>query len=471
MSDYDFIILGGGSAGYAAARTAVDEGLRTAIVEGGKEVGGLCILRGCMPSKALLESANRYRELRGAAEFGLTAGNISYDPAAIQNRKRRMIKEFADYRAEQLQSKKFDLLRGKARFLSPNEIEVSFLDSEKIQKISARSFLVATGSEINAPEVPGINLPGIWTSDDLLNTDTIPKSALVLGAGPVALEGAYFLNALDCRVSLLQRSERILKSMDSDVSAALLHALRKQGMDILTNTALEKIEQSDAGWKVSFRHDGEEKSIQTEVLLNALGRKPNTDSLNLAAASLEVTRQGFLETSKTQQTKQPNIFAAGDVCGPHEVVHIAVSQGEIAARNAARVLGHRSDALEESDYRLKLFATFTEPQAATVGLSEAEATDAEISFFHASYPFNDHGKSLILGEEEGFVKLLARRDNGKIIGASVIGPEASELIHEVVVAMHFNADVFQFAAIPHYHPTLSEIWTYPAEEIADKIKS
>ncbi|MFV0416068.1 MAG: dihydrolipoyl dehydrogenase family protein [Chthoniobacterales bacterium] len=468
MKNYDFVILGGGSAGYAAARTAADEGLKTAVVEGGKELGGLCILRGCMPSKTLLESANRFRELQAAPLFGLQAKDISYDAVAIQNRKRILIKEFADYRAEQLRSGSFDLLRGQARFLSQNEIEIHGPDS-KNEKITAQSFLIATGSTINVPKIPGLDLQGIRTSDDLLNTEFIPDSAIVLGAGPVALEGAYFLNALGCKVTLLQRSNRILKSVDPDVSTALLHALEKQGMKIFVDAALQKVEHFEEKWQITYRHEGQNKTVQADFVLNALGRKPNTESLNPSAASVKIAPGGQLETLETQQTSCPHIFAAGDVCGPHEVVHIAVAQGEIAARNAARILRRRTDALEKTDYRLKLFATFTEPQVATVGLSEAEAEAAGIPFFSACYPFDDHGKSLVLGEEEGFVKLLARQDSGEIIGASVIGPEASELIHEVVVAMNFRAGVSQFAAIPHYHPTLSEIWTYPAEEIAEKV--
>ena len=170
-----------------------------------------------------------------------------------------------------------------------------------------------------------------------------------------------------------------------------------------------------------------------------------------------------------QSTSLPHIFAAGDVCGGLEVVHIAIQQGEAAAYNAAIQLGRKTGAPRTMDYRLKLFAVFSEPQLATVGATEAELRASGIEFLAASYPFNDHGKSLVMGETEGFVKLLAHRETGEILGGSVVGPEASDLIHEIVVAMNYRATVRDFAAIPHYHPTLSEIWTYPAEEIADQV--
>jgi pyruvate/2-oxoglutarate dehydrogenase complex dihydrolipoamide dehydrogenase (E3) component len=198
--------------------------------------------------------------------------------------------------------------------------------------------------------------------------------------------------------------------------------------------------------------------------LNALGREPNVIGLGLETAGVELEKNA-IAVNAHQQTSAPHIFAAGDCCGPFEVVHIAVEQGERAARNAARFLGGESG-FEAMDYRLKLYVIFTEPQVAAVGLSENEAKTGDIDHLAATYPFNDHGKSLIMDETEGFVKLLADRSTREILGGSVVGPDASELIHEIVVAMRFRATAGQLATIPHYHPTLSEIWLYPAEELA-----
>lgn len=463
--DYDFAVIGGGSAGYAGARTAVDLGLKTVVVEGGREVGGLCILRGCMPSKTLLESARRYRVLDRAGEFGLSCGTPGFNAAAIVARKRRLIAEFADYRRGQLESGRFDFLRGMAEFLGPNEVLVRHPDG-KATTLRARTFLIATGSETGVPPVPGLAESRCLTSDEMLDLERLPGSLIVLGAGPVGLEMASYCRAFGVKVSIVQRSPHILKSLDPDVSDALAKAMRLDGMEIHTGTGLLNVRDTGDGALVAYEHGGRVDHLEADRVLNALGRKPRLQGLE--ALGLEI-RQGRLAAAADQSTSLPHVFAAGDVCGGLEVVHIAIQQGEIAAHNAALRLGRLSGAPKTMDYRLKLFAVFTDPQVASVGATEAELRSAGVDFSTAAYPFNDHGKSLVMGETEGFVKLLARRDTGEILGGAVVGPEASELIHEVVVAMNYKATAAEFAAIPHYHPTLSEIWTYPAEEIAAEV--
>ncbi|MEO8205707.1 MAG: NAD(P)/FAD-dependent oxidoreductase [Chthoniobacterales bacterium] len=467
MSAYDFIVLGGGSAGYAAARTATDLGLKVAVVEGGKEVGGLCILRGCMPSKTLIESANRYRTLERASEFGLRAGQIGFNAAEIIARKRKLIGEFADYRCEQLESGRFTFVRGEASFLDANTISVRNVDGSDT-KLTAKSFLIATGSSISTPDIPGLQETGYLTSDDILELEHLPKSITVLGAGPVALELAHYLSSLGTKVTILQRSAHLLKGTDPEMAKVVEKTFLTRGMKIHTNTRLLRIEKHGDLKRVIFEQEGQEYSSDTDEIFVALGRKPNIAKLNLKAADVKIEKDKVL-THSTQQTSAKNIFAAGDVCGPYEIVHIAIQQGEIAALNAARVIQKSKGELETSDYRLKIYVVFTDPEVAVVGLSESECTEKNIPHVSASYPFNDHGKSLVMGEPDGFVKLVAHAKTGEILGGGVVGPHASDLIHEIVVAMAFHATAAQFAVIPHYHPTLSEIWTYPAEEICGQI--
>jgi pyruvate/2-oxoglutarate dehydrogenase complex dihydrolipoamide dehydrogenase (E3) component len=460
--DYDFAVIGGGSAGYAGARTAVELGLKTVVIEGGREVGGLCILRGCMPSKTLLESARRYRVLNRAGEFGLSCGTPGFNAAAIVERKKRLIAEFADYRRGQLEAGRFDFVRGRAEFTGSNEVRVRHLDGAA-STIRARTFLIATGSETGVPPVPGLAESRCLTSDEMLDLERLPGSLIVLGAGPVGLELASYCRAFGTRVEIVQRSAHILKSVDVDVSDALAGAMRRDGIAIHTGTGLLHVEDDGARAEVRFEKDGRVEHLEAERVLNALGRRARLDGLE--ALDLKM-RQGRIAVDARQATSLPHVFAAGDVCGGLEVVHIAITQGEVAARNAALHLGRAEGLPGTMDYRLKLFAVFTDPQLATVGATEAELRAEGIEPLAASYPFNDHGKSLVMGETEGFVKLLAHPETGEILGGAVVGPEASDLIHEVVVAMNFRATVGEFAAIPHYHPTLSEIWTYPAEEIA-----
>ena len=465
MSEFDFVVVGGGSAGYAAARTAAGQGLKTAVIDGSEELGGLCILRGCMPSKTLIESANRLQDLREAAEFGLHAKDVGFDGAQIIARKKRLIAEFAKYRAEQLESGKFELVRGRARFAGPNELTVR-LRGAGGQTLRSRTILVATGSVIRRPGIPGLAEADPLTSDDVLDNPRPPRSLLVLGAGPVALEMAHYHRALGADVTVVQRGRHILSSMDYDIADAVQRGMERHGTKFVRGCKILQAGTSARGKWVRVAHDEREETLEADEILLALGRDPATAGLDLSAAGLDIAPGRPLATSDTQQTSVPHIFGAGDVAGKLEIVHIAIEQGEIAARNAARLLRGGNEPLETIDYRLRLFAVFTQPEAAMVGLTEREAADLGLDFAAATYPFDDHGKSMVHGKTDGFVKLIADRRNGELLGGAVVGPHASELIHEVVVALRYRATAAQFLKIPHYHPTLSEIWTYPAEELA-----
>ncbi|MEM7012280.1 MAG: FAD-dependent oxidoreductase [Verrucomicrobiota bacterium] len=458
---FDFVVLGGGSAGYAAARTAHDLGLKAAVIDGSEVLSGLCILRGCMPSKTLIESANRNRTLQRASEFGLRASGLEVKGNEIVERKRRLIGEFADYRTEQLEDGRFELIRGMGKFLDATKVEVSLREGGT-QIVESKTWLIATGSVIFAPQLPGLEEVGYLTSDDVLDLSEIPESIVVLGGGPIALEMAHYLEGVGSKVTVIQRSAHTLKSMDTDLAEVVEAASRERGIDVFCGTKLTRVE---AEKKVFFEHEGEEKCVEAAEILVALGRKPATASLELAAAGVDENR-GRVVTSSTQQTSAPNIFAAGDVCGPLEVVHLAIEQGEVAAHNAAIQLG-KAEGEKRMDYRLKLFGVFTEPQVAMVGATEAELKAEGRDYKAESFPFDDHGKSMVMGETHGFVKLMADTSTGEILGGSVVGPEAVDLIHEIVVAMHFRSTAAQLAKVPHYHPTLSEIWTYPAEDLAE----
>ena len=465
---FDFIVLGGGSAGYAAARTAHALGLSVAVVDGAPELGGLCILRGCMPSKTLIESADRNLTLRRAAEFGLTATPGPADIRAIRDRKRALIADFAGYRQGQLEDGRFTLLRGHGRFTGPRQLEVRPIDGAPAFTIEGRSFCLATGSVAQLPAVPGLAETGCWTSDDVLDAATLPATFAVLGGGAIALEMAHYLEGVGRRVTLIQRGPQFLSGLDPECSAVLEQACRQRGIACHLGTQLQSVERTADGRKrVAFLHAGEAREAVVDEILVALGRQPASAGLGLDAAGVALDGAKVAVTPM-MQTSQPHIFAAGDLCSPLDVVHIAIQQGEIAARNAARLL--RGEAVEEAmDYRLRLFGVFSHPQVAAVGASSAELEAQGVPHVSASYPFNDHGKSMCMGETEGFVKMLAHRHTGEILGATVVGPQATELIHEVVVAMQYRGTVQQFLAIPHYHPTLSEIWTYPAEECAEQI--
>ncbi len=466
MNDnYDFIVIGGGSAGYGGAAEAARRGLRTLVVEGGRDVGGLCILRGCMPSKTLLESGHRALAIREAGEFGVHAKYEGADGAAIRARKRKLIGEFADYRRGQLEDGRFDFVRGKARFIDAKTIEVQLAEGGA-KRVSGRAFLIATGSVIKVPKFEGLEEVGFWTSDDVLDAETIPASVCILGGGAIALELASYYHGLGVPTTVIQRSAHVLRETDEDIADALTEALEKRGIAIFRKTKVTRITRSEGGKCIHFEHDGKSRTAEAEQIVCALGRKPALDGLAAEAAGVKI-EDGHIAAETTQQCGVPHLFAAGDVCGPYEVVHLAIEQAELAARNAARILGKLDGELERMDYALKLFACFTHPEAAAVGLSEHECKEQGREIFIAKYPFAEHGKSQVRGATEGFVKLIADRATRQLIGGACVGPEAAELIHEIVVALRFKATARELATTPHYHPTLGEIWTYPAAEIAE----
>ena len=470
--DFDVAVLGGGSAGYAAARTAADAGLKTAVIEGGGEVGGLCILRGCMPTKALLYAAELKHLSERADLWGVRPGEVGFDFRKVMAHKNALIKEFADYRVAQLNSNKFKFIRANARFVDANTLELgsvrplaeSSRATASTLQLAARHFIIATGSIVAPSPLPALNEIGCITSDDALALKRLPKSLIVLGGGAVACEFAQFFTRFGVKTTLIQRSEHILKEYDTGAAAEIEKVFRREGIRVFTGTKLLDARRKGKLKTVLFERDGKTVSISAEEIQFALGRVPNTAGLDLEKASVK-TEQKRIVANEFMQTSAPHIYAAGDCTGPHEIVHVAVQQGEIAARNIAKSNSARMD------YRLLISVVFTEPQAAFVGLTEKEAVARKIPFLAASYPFNDHGKSLIMEAKDGFVKLLCDPKSGEIIGGSCVGPVGGELIHEIVVAMSKRMTVHELAAMPHYHPTLAEIWTYPAEELAGRIQA
>jgi pyruvate/2-oxoglutarate dehydrogenase complex dihydrolipoamide dehydrogenase (E3) component len=454
--EFDIAILGGGSAGYAAASSAQSCGARVAIVDPGP-LGGLCILRGCMPTKTILRSSDIISLMRRAKEFGLLPVESGADLAAINDRKNQLIGEFTDYRVEQLKDSRFTLIQEKAEFISPNEVQVG------TSTLKAKSFIIATGSVIADYPISGLDETGFVTSDDALTMREAPESIIVLGAGAVAVELAQFFLRIGTKVTLLQRSGHILSQGDEDLARPVEDRFREEGMNLFTGTKISKAAKENDRSVIYFEHEGKEKRVEAETILQALGRRPNIDGLNLSAAGVE-TNKGRVTVDSEMRTNQKNIFAVGDVNGIHEVVHIAIQQGEVAGFNACN-----PETLKEVDDRLKASVVFTDPAVASVGLSEKECKAANIDYLVALHPFSDHGKSMCLGETHGHVKILCNPVSGEVLGGHIVGPEAGELIHEIITLMHFRGTVIDLMNIPHYHPTLAEILTYPAEELAEQL--
>ncbi|MFA6289902.1 MAG: NAD(P)/FAD-dependent oxidoreductase [Opitutaceae bacterium] len=461
-SSYDLLVIGGGSAGFNAARVAAGLGKRVAIVDGAKELGGLCILKGCMPSKTLIYSTEILHLAQKGKTFGLKIPKASVDMKALHARKKKIIGEFNAYRTQALESGKYDVYRSHARFTGPHTVTLA-----NGRTLTAKKFLIGTGSKVSVPAaVPGLASTPFWTSDDVLDLDFVPESVIVLGGGIVACELAQFLRRVGSKVTLIQRSKNILKDHSPAASEVVQQSFRDEGIDLHTDTKIEKISRDKRGVSVKFLSNGKPVTRRARFLFNALGREPNTAGLDLALAGVKTTPAGRVAVNRWQQTSAKHIYAGGDVCGPHDIVHLAVAQGELAARHAFGLKG-----LKPVDHSLLLNVVFTDPPLATIGVQESELVERGEKFLVASYPFNDHGKSILMDANYGYVKVIAEPKRGRILGAEIVGHDAGELIHIFSGPLAMKATVFDLLRAPWYHPTLAEIVTYPLEDIADRVKA
>ena len=455
--DFDLCVIGAGSAGYSAAVTARNLGKTVGLIDGPGPQAGLCILRGCMPSKTLLRSAEVADAVRRAPQAGVMAGEPAIDFGRVMERKRRIIKGFADYRIEGIE--RFPLLRGAARFVDRDTAVAGD------RRIRASRFIVATGSVITVPTLPGLEDAGYVTSDDVLEFDSLPESVVVLGGGPTACELAQYLARLRVDTTLLQRSDTLLSGEDPDVGVALRSALEREGIKVVTGVKLIKAEKTATGKIVRFEHGGHSHTVEAREIFAAHGRSASVDGLDLEAAGIEHDHKG-IKVDAYLRTTNPNAYAAGDVrYESTQLVHVAVYEGQLAAANA---FGASPVA---ADYRLQASrAIFTEPQVAVAGLTERECTALGRYCAVARYPFDDLGKAIATDKTEGFIKVLADSD-GTMLGVTIVGAEASDLIHEAIALLHFKANVRDVMAMPHLHPTLAEIITYPAEELLERLEN
>ena len=427
-----------------------------ALVDRGP-LGGLCILRGCMPSKTLLATGDLLHDIRGSQELAVTAGEPVLDYRKLQARKRELVRGWADYRISGIET--FPVFHGDAYFESPTRLRVGE------RTLHAPRFVIATGSSVAPAALPGLREAGVIDSAAARDLEAAPESVIVLGGGYVASELGQFFHRAGVPVTMVVRSGHLLSGEDHDIGLGLTEYFREEGIDVRTGVRMERVTvDADGRKRLHYVRDGAEESVAAHEIFYALGRVPNVDGLGLENAGVEFHEITGIRIDDTLRTSNPDIFAVGDVTGRFALVHVAIQQGEIAGRNGA------TGAKEKVDYALsKTHTVFTDPQVAIVGETERELEAAGVPFLRASYPFNDHGKAVALGKTKGFVKMMASPKDGRILGAAILGPHASDLIEPLIVAMSFGATVDQYARIPHLHPTLVEILTYPAEEIAEML--
>ena len=449
MAHYDLIVIGAGPGGYVAAIRAAHHGLKAAVIEKDLRLGGTCLLRGCIPTKALLHSADVLSEIGHAKDFGIMA-TAQVDFAQVQKSRVRAVDKSAAGVAYLMKQNKIDVLPGRGRLTGPHTVLAESADG-KTATHEAKSIVIATGSVPKS--LPFLKIDGkrVVTSDEILELAAPPKSLLVLGAGAVGAEFASIYSRFGAATTIVEMLDRPLPVEDEEISAEFDKAFRKRGIKILTKAKVEKaVVEGDEVVATIAVQGGASETIKAEMMLVAVGRAPVTQDLGLEALGVKIDKGGFIEVDGFMRTAVPHIYAIGDIVRSPALAHVASAEGILAADHAA---GKQVHALK---YRNMPSATYSDPEVASVGLSERAAREAGYDVKIGKFPFSALGKARILGRTDGFVKVVAENKYDEVLGVHIIGPHATDLIAEACVGLQLEITAEELAHTVHAHPTLTE---------------
>lgn len=456
MPEFDLVILGGGTGGYVAAIRAGQLGMKVAVVERDR-VGGTCLHRGCIPTKAFLRSAEVYHDLTRAAEYGLQAGEVGVNWAQVLARKDKVVTNLWKGVQGLLRKNGVTVIEGTGTLMAPSIFAPSGWISVETpgggqEKLEAQHILIATGSR---PRTLGIPVDGehVFTSDEAVNWDRLPDSVVILGGGAIGMEWASLYADLGVRVTVLEMLPRILPLEDEEISAEAEKLLRRRKIEIVTGAKVDPQSVRVEGGRVTLRYEagGEARQAEAGMLLVSVGRAPNSEGIGLENFERIRVDRGYIVVDEYGRTGQPGIYAIGDVVGGG-LAHVAAHQGIVAVEHMAGLEPHPVDLKKVPR------CTYTRPEVASVGLTEAEARAAGHEVKVGKFPFRGIGKALVFGDVDGFAKLVADARSGELLGAHLIGPHVTDLISEAGLALLLNATAWEVSVAVHPHPTLSEIF-------------
>jgi dihydrolipoamide dehydrogenase len=455
---FDVTIIGSGPGGYVAAIRAGQLGLKVAIIEKDSRLGGTCTLRGCIPTKQMLMSAHVYEQMQHAADFGVQASGIQLAFADVQKRKDKVVLKNSKGIEYLMKKNKVTVFKGTGKLALPGKVEVTDAEGKK-QTIESKNIIIATGSVVRP--IPGFETDGkhVVSSDHILELKEVPQSLIVMGSGAVGVEFASVYSRFGAETTLVELLPRLVPLEDEEVSKELERSFRKRGIRAQVDTKLEKLEKTDTGVKVTGKTSkGETVTLEAEMLLVAVGRMPFTEGLGLEGTKIKVDR-GFVQVDEFQQTAEKGVYAIGDVVPTPLLAHLASKEGIVAVEHMAG-----KDA-RPINLRLVPNCTYCDPEVASVGLTEAKAKEQGYDVVIGKFPFSASGKARIMGEEEGFVKIVAEKKYDEILGVHIIGPHATELIAEACVAMQLESTADELGRTMHAHPTISEAVMEAAEGV------
>lgn len=455
--EYDLIVVGGGTGGYVAAIRASQLGQKVAVVEKGK-LGGTCLHRGCIPSKALLRSAEVYATMNDSEQFGITAKGITLDYKKAHERKQKIVDQLHSGVQQLMKKGKIDVFEGTGRILGPSifspmpgTISVEMADGSENEMLIPQNVLVSTGSKPRT--LPGLEIDGdkVMTSDQAVNMNTLPASIMIVGGGVIGIEWASLFSDLGVDVTVLEYADRILPTEDDEISKEMKRLLKKKGVNIITGAKVQP-DTIDKSENVSVKAElkDEQKSFVAEKMLVSVGRKANVKDIGLENTSIKVEK-GVIATNQFYQTAESHIYAIGDVIGGLQLAHVASHEGIVAVEHMAK---EKPDPI---DYSMVAKCIYSRPEIASVGLTEKETAEKGINVKTGKFQFRAIGKALIFGESDGFVKFVTDRDTDDLLGVHMIGPHVTDMISEAALARVLDAASWEVAHTIHPHPTLSEI--------------
>lgn len=438
--EFAVAVLGGGPGGYVAAIRCSQLGLKTVLIEA-DELGGTCLNRGCIPTKALLHSAELYKDVVNSGHFGIAADNIRYDFSKMVQRKNAVVERLKNGIAYLEKAHQVTVIKGFGILRSANLIAVNGED------IQAGAIILATGSGPSRPPIPGIDGKLVMTSDDVLSMTSVPESLIIIGGGVIGIEFATLFATLGIPVTVLELMPAILPGADDEIIKLLSAELRKKKVKLVTEAQVVAIEGEDC-CSVRYVADGKEQSVSAAACIVCTGRSPATKGIGLESIGIEMAKQ-FVKVNTFMQTNIPNIYAIGDITGKMQLAHVASAQGLVAAENCAgRPKTMREDVVPACIY--------TSPEIAFVGKNGKQLAEEGVRFKTGRFLLSGNGKSLIMGENNGIVKLFSDEDSGTILGAQIMAPRATDIIAEIAVAMRCKGTIETLTETIHPHPTISE---------------
>ncbi|MCZ7603837.1 MAG: dihydrolipoyl dehydrogenase [Melioribacteraceae bacterium] len=448
---YDIVVLGGGPGGYVAAIRAAQLGYKTAIIEK-DNLGGVCLNWGCIPTKSLLKNAELYDLAKNHSdEYGLSFTDLKFDFAKIIQRSRGVSEKIVKGVQFLVKKNKIDHIQGFGKFISKNKLEVLDSNKKKIEEVEGKHIIIATGARPRSIDAIPIDHKNIITSTEAMSLDKQPKDLIVIGAGAIGVEFAYFYNVLGTEVTIIEMMDNILPIEDKEVSDTLARSFKKRGIKIHTGTKVEKAETKGKSVVVTIEKNGKKEELKAEKVLSAIGVQGNVEGIGLEEIGVEIEKGHIKVDKHTYKTNIDGVYAIGDVIGAPWLAHVASHEG-VHCIEKIHGINHGS-----IDYNSIPGCTYCQPQVASIGLTEAKAKEKGYEYKVGKFPYSASGKAGAIGEREGFVKIIFDSKYGEILGAHIIGAEATELIAEIGIAKSLEATYETILGTVHAHPTLSEM--------------